>query len=260
MTNHAETVLCTSLDFHYHNSQNQLTSFKLFPVQFRLYSQISRRNNAEIRPGSSKNSSRRRTNVQRVTDDELVCAMYVTRLYADDAVVAGRRRPRGRRRLALLVVPVDLVHQPPRLLDRLRGPVGDERVQRRHQARQLAQQRQHPVAAVPAQRRKQRRAVLLGGPRRRLAEEVHEPGHQLRARRDGARRPDAPRSSRAARRRPGRGRRLRRRRRRLGSPAAGPRARPRAGQHHPAVRAGRGGARKVGRRAGRAAAKGGATS
>ena len=112
MTNHAQTVLCTSMDFHYHNSQNQLTSYKLFPVQFRLYSQISRRNNAEIRPGSSKNSSRPAEEQtsgphdpkQRRGETKCTCVLC-TRLYTDDAVVAGHsRRARGRRALLGRVV------------------------------------------------------------------------------------------------------------------------------------------------------------
>lgn len=58
-------------------------------------------------------------------------------------------------------MPVDFVDEPPRLLAPLRAAVGDERVQGRHQPRRLPQQGDHRVAAVPAQRRQQRRAVVL---------------------------------------------------------------------------------------------------
>jgi hypothetical protein len=47
----------------------------------------------------------------------------------------------------LLIVPVELIDDPPLLVPRVRAPVGDERVQHRHQTRQLAEQCQHRVPA-----------------------------------------------------------------------------------------------------------------
>jgi hypothetical protein len=85
MMNHAQTVLCTLTDFHYHNSQKQLTS-----TNYSLYNFVRiHKSHDETMPKSVLALRKTRAgeeqtfgpNVQRVTDDELVRAMYTAAIH-----------------------------------------------------------------------------------------------------------------------------------------------------------------------------------